>query len=99
MLKIDKGLLDLGAEIAGKPVVAVKPELAGNVDQPPRPHRFDHVGVSARLGKRVGIYKAMDRHWFLPSCFHGHNAIPPYRGGRHGSLPPPLRADLLPSSS
>src|SRR5205085_9188412 len=66
IFQVDESLLGLSPKIADKPVVAVKPKLAGNVDQPPGSHRVDHMRISARLRNRRRIDKAMDRHWLLP---------------------------------
>ncbi len=65
VLEVDEGLLRLGAEIAGRAddlVVEVEAELAGNVNDPPRPRRLDHMGVSGGLGDRVRVEEFVLRH-------------------------------------
>ena len=70
ILKVDEGLLRLGAEIARRTdnlVVDVEAKLARNVDDPRGARGLHHMGVSGRLPNRWGIVKAMDRHWCAPS--------------------------------
>ena len=69
VLEVDEGLLRLGAKITGRAddlAVEVEAELAGNEDDPPRPGRLDHMGVSDGLGDRVRVEKLMLRHGRAP---------------------------------
>src|SRR6266702_6374290 len=65
VLEVDEGLLRLGAKIAGCAddlAIEIEAELAGNEDDPPRPGRLDHVGVSGGLGDRIGVEELVLRH-------------------------------------
>ena len=55
VFQVFEGLHRLQAKIGGDLAVTVDSELAGNVDQPGRRGRLDHMGVAGRLGQRLGI--------------------------------------------
>src|SRR5262245_951656 len=59
----------LPPKVADDLAVAVDPELAGDIDDPPRRGDFDHMGIAGRPAQRLRIDETGLAHGSPPSAF------------------------------